>query len=80
MKKSKITPRVIQKENEEPVTVEIIAQSIKKIGDAVEQMNRSNLSDRAIRVLLRDASGENMQSIRNILRSLRELKSLYLKG
>jgi len=79
MKGLKVIPKVTQKENEEPVTVEIIAQSIKKIGDAVEQMNRSNLSDRAIRVLLRDASGENMQSIRNILQSLKELKSLYLK-
>jgi hypothetical protein len=75
----KIKANVVQQENEEPVVVEIIAQSIKKIADAVDKMSASGLSQRAILVLLRDASGENMRSIQNILKGMRQLRELYLR-
>ncbi len=71
--------KVTQKENAEPVSVEVIAQSIKKISDTIEQMNREGLTERAINVLLRDASGESMHSIRNVLAGLKSMRKLYLK-
>ncbi len=71
--------KITQKENAEPVTAEVIAQSIKKISDAVEQMIRAGLTERAINVLLRDASGESMHSIKNVLLGLKSLRKLYLK-
>jgi predicted transcriptional regulator len=71
--------KIVQKENAEPIAVEVIAQSIKKISDTMEQINKSKLSNRAIRVLLRDASGESMKSIENILGGLSSLRKYYLK-
>ena len=79
MKTKELPVKVIQKENAEPIAVEVIAQSIKKISDTMEQINKSKLSNRAIRVLLRDASGESMKSIENILGGLSNLRKYYLK-
>lgn len=79
MKIEKTKIKIVQKENEEPVAVEILAQSILKIAQAVEKMNKSKLTCRAICVLLKDASGESMSSVRNILNSLNNLQKLYLK-
>lgn len=74
-----IKVKIVQKTGEEPISAEIIAQSIKKISDSIDQISKSGLSGRAVRVLLRDASGESMTSIVNVLDGLKELRRLYLK-
>lgn len=72
-------PSVVKQEEGEPeVPAEVIAQSIKKIADAVDKMNASGLTRRAIVVLLRGACGESTSTIENVLDGLNDLKSLYL--
>lgn len=78
MKKTKTTVKVIQAKDQEKVPAEVIAQSIKTIAESVEHMNRSGLSERAIKLLLRDASGESATSVNNVLFALRNMKQLYL--
>ena len=75
----KIDPKVVQAENQEPVATEIIAQSIKKVSDGIKAMDRSGLSEKAIILLLRDASGCGKREVENILWALRNLEKLYLK-
>ena len=75
MKKTK----VVQQEGKEEVPAEVVAQSIKKLSDAVEQMNKSGLSEKAIRLLLRHGSGESDRAVCNVLGALRNLKQDYLK-
>ena len=60
-------------------SAEIIAQSIKKLADGVRAMDTSGLSERAIIILLRDASGLGKREIENVLWALRSLERLYLK-
>lgn len=71
--------KVVQKENEEEVSAKIIAQSIKKIGDSVDSLNSSGLNDKAIKILLAHASGENQATVQNVLWGLRNLRAMYLK-
>ena len=70
---------VTQKENEDPIPVEILAQSIKKISDSFKRMKAAGLSDRAIVVLLHDASGIGKPAIKCILAAMEDLERLYLK-
>lgn len=70
--------QVIQKENETPVPVEIIAQSIKRIADGFQRMKKSGLSERAIVVLLHDASGVGKPAIKDVLYALGSLEKMYL--
>lgn len=72
--------KVVQKENEESVPAVVIAQSIKNISDAVDKLDRSGLSEKAILLLLRDASGESMTSVKSVVWALRNLKRMYLKA
>jgi hypothetical protein len=78
MKKEK---EVIVKQNSEsPIAVEIIAQSIVKISECAKSLQNSGLSERAILLLLRDASGVGMSDIKSVLDSMSQLERLYLRG
>lgn len=79
MAKRKNNVQVVQGENQEPVPTKIIAQSIKKISEGVEAMDRAGLSERAIKVLLKDASGQSNIAVQDVLWGLRNLKHFYLK-
>lgn len=79
-KKSKNDSIVItQKENEDPISTEILAQSIKEIAEGFKRIERSSLNRRALLVLLKDASGESMNTIEKVLNALDNLEKLYTK-
>lgn len=69
---------IIQKEGAPEVEAEVIAQSIKKVADSVRRLRGSGLTERAIIVLLRDASGVAKGEIEQVLRGLDKLEKLYL--
>ena len=71
--------KVVQKEGVEQVPAEVVAQAIKSIADSIQQMDKSGLSEKAIVLLIKDASGESMTSVKNVLWGVRNLKRLYLK-
>jgi len=64
---------------EKPISVEIIAQSIKQIAENMRAIERSALNRRAILVLLKDATGVSMADIEKILDSLGALDRKYCK-
>ena len=69
---------VKQKENEEEVPVEIIAQSIQKLSEAFSKMKKSGLSRYCQVVLLSDASGVGRPDVRKILDSMENFEKMYL--
>lgn len=64
---------------EDQVPAEVLAESIKKIGTAVEKLSAAGLSERAIVLLLQNASGESKTATQNVLWGLRNLEKLFLK-
>lgn len=71
------TPRIIQPE--EPVPAEILAESIMKVADGFEKIQKSGLSDRALIALLKDATGLGRGEIKAVLAGLESLKAFYLR-
>ena len=69
--------KVVQQENEPPVPVEIIAQSIIRLDEAVKKMLSSGLNEYALIVLLADSSRLSKTAIRILLRSLKTLRQTY---
>lgn len=67
-----------QKEAKE-VPAEVIAQSIQKLGNAYSAMKASGLSERAVVILLADASKLPRSTVEKVLGGMDRLKSLYLK-
>ena len=74
----KIEVSVKQAENEEPIPVEIIAKSIKKIADAYKRMKSAGLSERCIVLLLHDYSHVGKPDIKDVLKAMSELEKMYL--
>lgn len=72
----KINVQVIRNEDE---PIEIIASSIVKLSEAMEIINKSSLSERAILLLLQDATGLPQRDIKKILFALPRLKEMYIK-
>lgn len=76
MKKSNVT---IKKDLENPEPVEIIAKSIIKIADAMEQIEASPLTRRAVVCLIKDQSGLPARDINMVLNCLNDLKKDFIK-
>lgn len=70
--------KVVQ-DKEEPIAEAILAESIKRIGDAVTRLDKAGLSERAIVLLVQHASGASKTATQNVLYGLRNLEKLYLK-
>jgi hypothetical protein len=70
--------KVTQDENK-PVPAEILAESIRKIGDATRRLDASGLNDKAITLLLSSLSGVSKTDVGNVLWALRNLEASYLK-
>lgn len=70
--------KVIQKEKEE-VPVEILAKSIQEISDGVRKIRQSRLNERALVVLLKDATNLSKTDILKVMNSLETLDRMYLK-
>lgn len=79
MKKEKF--KVVQNAQtpDEEVPTEIIAQAIVKISEGFEKIRNSGLKQRALCILLRDASGVSLEQITAVLRGLEDLKRLYVR-
>lgn len=58
-----------------------LADSIIKISDGISELRRSRLTDRALMVLLRDASkGVKKSDIEKVLDGLEDMRDLYVKA
>lgn len=72
----------IKKNEENPESVELLAQSIIQVADGFEKLLSSKLSQRAYEVLLQDCIGAGKitkQQIRLVLEALPRLKAWYIK-
>lgn len=75
-KKKEVPIKVIQdKENIIPTTV--LAASIVQISNTMRNIANTGLNERAIQVLVRDASGVNMTEVQKVLKSIKYLKETY---
>jgi len=73
--------KVIIKQNpEKPEPVEVLAESIKTISDGMKKIRAGRLNDRALTVLLKDATGVPLYEIKRILDGIEGLEALYLRG
>jgi len=73
--------RVVKNE-ENPETIELLAQSIISVSEGFEKLQKSQLTQRAIVVLLQDGIGQGKitkEQIRLVLDNLPRLKAWYIK-
>ena len=69
----------VTQDPDKPVAKEVLAESIVKVGEAAESLRKSGLNEKAIVVLLHDATKVGRPDIRAILNGLRQLKGWYCK-
>lgn len=79
MKESKSKIKIIQPDDMELVPVEVLAQSIKKLGYVHKSLQDNGLSERAILLLIHDLTGLAKRDIKAVLNSLGDLEKTYLK-
>jgi hypothetical protein len=72
-------PRLKVKQTEPPQPVEVMAEAIVKIGDAMRKIDRSRLNQEAIVVLLQHKTKVSQKQIKLVLNGLRQLEGWYLK-
>jgi hypothetical protein len=70
---------VVKQDQDEVVPAEVMAQAIVDIGRAMKALSGSRLNARAVRVLLHDATGLPMRSIKAVIDALNDLERIYLK-
>lgn len=63
----------------DPEPVEVIAQSIADVADAMKAIHRTRLSLRAVALLVKDQTNLGMGDIFKVLNSLQSLEKQYLK-
>lgn len=64
----------------DPEPVEIIADAVKRIAEGIEAINRGALNQRAIVLLVANASGVGVTDTRAVLEGLASLRKYYLKA
>ena len=80
---------VTQKENSDPIPVEVIADSIKAISDGSKKLRNSSLNDKALFLLIQHACPSTagkyktqkprMGDIRSVITGIELLEETYLK-
>lgn len=74
---------LVKKNQDNPETTELIAESIIKIADAFEKIKKSKLTERALHVLIKDAVGNangiGIPAIKEVLAAIGNLKKYYIK-
>lgn len=80
-KKAKRIPKIEEVEAtlEAGVTITVIAESIVAIAEGAKKLTNSGLNQRAILVLLKDATGVPMTDIKKVLHGLESLEEKYCK-
>lgn len=71
--------KIIKKDEEELLPVEILQNSIVSLAEAFETFKKTRLKQDTIITLLHDTSKVSKRDIKTILNCLSELKRLYLK-
>jgi hypothetical protein len=72
--------KVIQPQNkEDEIPVEILAQSIADISAGMKKLKASKLNDKALVLLIQDASKVSKTDINSVLEALENLERIYLK-
>lgn len=79
----------VKQNDENPVTVEVLAESIKSISDGVKKLRAGRLNDKAIVLLIQNAApsvGNRYQTtkvsvnvVRAVLEGMESLEETYLK-
>lgn len=75
--KSKV--QVVQAADVPEVPTVIIAQHIERIGDAMTEINRGRLTQKAIILLIQDITGLSQRDIKRVLDAQSVLANVYLK-
>jgi hypothetical protein len=65
--------------NEADVGPEILAKAIIDVSDAAKKLLSSRLTNRALTVLLRDATGLPLVTIEKVLNAAADLRRIYVK-
>jgi len=75
----KAKPVVVQKADQEEVTYEVIAQSIRTISESMRKLRAANLNNKAILLLIHDSSKVSKAQIHDVLVAMESLERTYLK-
>jgi 2-phosphoglycerate kinase len=70
---------VVVKQTENEIPVEIRAESIKEISEAVRKLRAGRLTDRAIILLIHDHCGVGKPAIKAVLDGMQTLSKRYIK-
>lgn len=71
---------VVQRENEEPIVAEVIADSIVAISDAMRRIENTRLTRAALITLIHANSKVPKRDIELVLNNLSELEATWLKS
>lgn len=74
MAREKIT---VKQDEQNPITREVLAESIVKISEGFDRLSKSGLNQNAIEVLIQNSSGICRRDIRLVLDALRTLAKNY---
>jgi hypothetical protein len=66
-------------EPEKEIPTEILAESILELSEGIKKVRAGRLNDRALFILLRDATGVGINEIESIVDALENLDRRYLK-
>jgi len=69
---------VVKQDMEEEVPAQVLASAILEVSEGFKKMKRAGLTERAIVLLLHDASGVGKPMVRAVLDGLDSLERLYL--
>lgn len=65
--------------NPEDTPVKIIASAIIDISNAVKEFRNGRLNEKAILILLANASGQSQHTVKTVLNALEDLSKLYTR-
>lgn len=80
---------IVKQDEENIVTVEILADAIVKISEAMEKLQKTKLTKKALLLLIHDNCGfsgkhprkkPTQKDIENVMESIATLKKYYVKG
>lgn len=69
----------VVKNAEKPEPTEVLAEAIVRIGSAMDKLKASGLNEKAILVLVHDASKVPKREIKLVFESLRKLRGWYCR-
>lgn len=66
-------------QGEPPIPAEVLADSIVAISAGIKKMRAGRLGDRAVIVLLKDATGVSQRDIKLVIDGMASLEAMYLR-